>query len=119
MYSVNEHDVLPMPQNEPHCSQLRRATVRGLGALMARTRERFSKHSVSARETHSATAYITMPDMEIMHACSAGPEGRLACGEPSFTPTEHNHTCGELEITVIPDVTLAYTEVSYVIRRRT
>ena len=31
-----------------------------------------------------------------MHACSAGPEGRLACGEPSFTPTEHNHTCGEL-----------------------
>ena len=32
-----------------------------------------------------------------MHACSAGPEGRLACGEPSFTPTEHNHTCGELE----------------------
>ena len=29
------------------------------------------------------------------HACSAGPEGRL--GEPSFTPTEHNHTCGELE----------------------
>ena len=33
-----------------------------------------------------------------MHACSAGPEGRLACGEPSFTPTEHNHTCGELEL---------------------
>ena len=32
-----------------------------------------------------------------MHACSAGPEGRLACEEPSFTPTEHNHTCGELE----------------------
>ena len=25
-------------------------------------------------------------------------EGRLACGEPSFTPTEHNHTCGELEL---------------------
>ena len=24
-------------------------------------------------------------------------EGRLACGEPSFTPTEHNHTCGELD----------------------
>jgi hypothetical protein len=28
---------------------------------------------------------------------SAGPEGQLACGEPSFTPSEHNHTCGELE----------------------
>jgi len=28
---------------------------------------------------------------------SAGPEGWLACGEPSFTPSEHNHTCGELE----------------------
>ena len=47
---------------------------------------------------------IWLPDMTQkrvgridMHACSAGPEGRLACGEPSFTPTEHNHTCGELE----------------------
>ena len=36
----------------------------------------------------------------VMHACSAGPEGRLACGEPSFTPTEHNHTCGELELSL-------------------
>jgi hypothetical protein len=31
------------------------------------------------------------------YGMSAGPEGRLACGEPSFTPSEHNHTCGELE----------------------
>jgi len=27
-----------------------------------------------------------------MHACSAGPVGRLACGEPSFTPTLNTTT---------------------------
>ena len=27
-----------------------------------------------------------------MHACSAGPDGRLACGEPSFTPTLNKTT---------------------------
>ena len=34
----------------------------------------------------------------VTHACSAGPVGRLICGEPSFTATEHNHTCGELQL---------------------
>ena len=33
-----------------------------------------------------------------MHACSAGPKGRLACGSPHSHLTEHNHTCGELEL---------------------
>ena len=38
----------------------------------------FSKHSVSARETHSA--YITMPDMVIwaIYACMLGRTGRSA-----------------------------------------
>ena len=46
-----------------------------------------------------------------MHACSAGPEGRLAwSGEPSFTPTEHNHTCGELEHAKFSVASTEYTE---------
>ena len=56
----------------------------------------------TSRSRSSSASRIPLPVMvtcgRYMHAaCTAGPEGRHACGEPSITPTEHNHTCGELD----------------------
>ena len=72
-YSVNEHDVPPMPQKPPGKGGWDTTTTTRQSA-----RERFSKHSVSARETHSA--FITMPDMVIWakYACMLGRTGRSA-----------------------------------------
>ena len=40
--------------------------------------------------------------------------GRLACGEPSFTPTLKNHTCGELEGSAF----IVTTHLFYAFRQR-
>ena len=42
-----------------------------------------------------------------MHACSAGPVGRLACGEPSFTPTLNTTTPAVSLMTTVTTVATA------------
>ena len=61
----------------------------------------FSKLSrTTQRGTHSAfiTTRITTRYGNMGGICMAGPKGRLACGSPHSHLTEHNHTCGELEL---------------------
>ena len=71
----------------------------GWGTTTTTTREGERGGLVAQRSGQGTTYHCSpLPHMDTiwmwntMHACSSGPVGRLACGEPSFTPTLNTTT---------------------------